>query len=69
MSKRNLMTICFKKTIATQIWRLKNGIGLVIKFGEHDVGCAVVSAGRRTVQAQISDDQDSGSETEGKHNE
>ena len=55
MSKRNLMTICFKKTMATQIWRLKNGIGLMMKFGEHDVGCAVLSAGKRTVQAQISE--------------
>ena len=55
MSKRNLMTICFKKTMATQIWRLKNGIGLEMKVGEHDVGCAIVAAGRRTVQAQISE--------------
>ena len=36
MSKRNLMTICFKKTMATQIWRLKNGIGLEMKVGEQD---------------------------------
>ena len=55
MSKRTLRIISLKNPTVMQMWRLTNGIGLVIKLLEQDVGCTIVVAGWIIVQAQISE--------------
>ena len=55
MSKRNPRTMCLKNPTMMQMWRLTNGIGLLIKLVEQDVGCTIVVAGWIIVQAQISE--------------
>ena len=54
VSKRNRTNISLTKTRTTQISRLKNGIGLTMKLGEHDC-CAIVVTGGLIVWAHISE--------------